>query len=66
MVLFSSGRKTALNFLLVNLTLAKPKAKSMLLSNLISSLIANHKVLRASLTTSDPRQAAEAIGTGLA
>jgi hypothetical protein len=64
--LLRSSLKTTLSFLLIILTLQKPKARSMFLSYLIKSWIAKKSVLRASLTTSTPRHAAAATGTGLA
>jgi hypothetical protein len=61
-----SPLKTTLSFLLIILTLQKPKARSMFLSYLIKSWMAKKSVFKASLTTSTPRQAAAATGTGLA
>ena len=66
MLFDNSSKNTTERFLLMILTLQKPKAKSMFLSYLIKSWIAKNNVLRASKTTSFPRQAALAIGTGLA
>lgn len=64
--LLRSERKMVLSPLFWNLTLQKPKARSMFLSYLIKSWIAKKRVLRASLTTSVPSIAAAATGTGFA
>ena len=50
----------------MHLTLQKPKARSIFLSNLIKSTMPRNNVLRASEATSLPMQAPLAIGTGLA
>ena len=62
----SSLRNTNERLRFVIRTLAKPKARSISLPLLIRSTIASQRVLSASLTTSAPRQAPAATGTGLA
>lgn len=64
--LFKSFLKTTLRSLFIILTLQKPNARSIFLSYLIKSWIAKKRVFKASVTTSVPRQAAAATGTGLA
>jgi len=66
MVLDKSSLKHVFSLLFIHLTLQKPNARSMFLSNFIKSLIARKIVFKASVTTSTPSMAAAATGTGLA